>query len=163
MLQYLLFTVYIEKTIQKLQKTARKLHFEQFFISFCYYIDKERGMENMKEKDNQLIENFKTFLAVPYAYFAVLSVLGVFILVFELFSYTSFYDMFEGLREIVMFLFSVLLMIGFINVVWLVVAVIWGIVICHKEKSKEIFFKPYVAIVLILMTVFIIITFSLPW
>lgn len=71
--------------------------------------------------------------------------------------------MFEGIREIVLFLFSVLLMIGFINVVWLVVAVIWGIVICHKEKSKEIFFKPYVAIALILMTVFIIITFSLPW
>ena len=155
MLQYLLFTVYIEKTIQKLQKTARKLHFEQFFISFCYDIDKERGMENMKEKDNQLIENFKTFLAVPYAYFAVLSVLGVFILVFELFTYTSFYDMFEGLREIVMFLFGILYIAGIINAVFLAITVIWCIVICHKEKSKEIFFKPYVAIVIILMIGFL--------
>lgn len=117
----------------------------------------------MEKKENQLIENFKTFLAVPYAYFAALSVSGTLILVFEVLMDTPFYNMFEGIREIVLFLFSVLLMIGFINVVWLVVAVIWGIVICHKEKSKEIFFKPYVAIALILMTVFIIITFSLPW
>lgn len=117
----------------------------------------------MEKKENQLIENLKTFLAVPYAYFAFLSVLGVLILFFEILMDTSFYNMFEGIREIVLFLFSVLLMIGFINVVWLVVAVIWGIVICHKEKSKEIFFKPYVAIALILMIVFIIITFSLPW
>ena len=117
----------------------------------------------MEKKENQLIENLKTFLAVPYAYFAFLSVSGTLILVFEVLMDTPFYNMFEGIREIVLFLFSVLLMIGFINVVWLAIAVIWCIVICHKEKSKQIFFKPYVAIALILMTVFIIITFSLPW
>ena len=109
----------------------------------------------MKEKENQLIENFKTFLAVPYAYFAALSVLGVFILIFEFLMYTPFYNMFEGIREIVLFLFSMLLMVGIINVIWLAVAVIWCIVICYKEKSKEIFFKPYVAIVMIFMIIFL--------
>lgn len=109
----------------------------------------------MEKKENQLIENFKTFLAVPYAYFAALSVLGVFILIFEILMDTSFYNMFEGIREIVLFLFGMLYIAGIINVVWLAVAVIWCIVICYKEKSKEIFFKPYVAIVLILMVVFL--------
>ena len=117
----------------------------------------------MEKKENQLIENLKTFLAIPYAYFAVLSVSGVLTLIFELLMNTSFYKTFEGIREIVIFLFSMLQMIGIINVVWLVVAVIWCIVICHKEKSKEIFFKPYVAVALALMTAFIIITFALPW
>lgn len=109
----------------------------------------------MEKKENQLIENFKTFLAVPYAYFAALSVLGVFILIFEILMDTSFYNMFEGLREIVMFLFGILYIAGIINAVWLAVAIIWCIVICHKEKSKEIFFKPYVAIVIILMIGFL--------
>ena len=149
--------------IQKLQKTARKLHFEQFFISFCYDIDKGKGLENMKEKDNQLIEHFKTFLAVPYAYFAVLSVLGALALIFEMLMYTSFYNIFEGIREIVLLLLSIVQIVGIINILWLAVAVIWGIVICYKEKSEEIFFKPYVAIALVLMTVFIIITFAMPW
>ena len=94
----------------------------------------------MEKKENQLIENFKTFLAVPYAYFAALSVSGVFILIFEILMDTSFYNMFEGIREIVLFLFSMLYIAGIINVVWLAVAVIWCIVICYKEKSKEIFF-----------------------
>ena len=76
---------------------------------------------------------------------------------------TPFYNMFEGIREIVLFLFSMLLMVGIINVIWLAVAVIWCIVICYKEKSKQIFFKPYVAIALILMIVFIIATFAMPW
>ena len=117
----------------------------------------------MKEKDNQLIEHFKTFLAVPYAYFAVLSVLGALALIFEMLMYTSFYNIFEGIREIVLLLLSIVQMVGIINILWLAVAVIWGIVICYKEKSKEIFFKPYVAIALVLMTVFIIITFAMPW
>lgn len=109
----------------------------------------------MDENENQLIENFKTFLTVPYAYFSVLSVLGVFSLIFESLMSTSFYNMFEGVREIVLFLFSMLYIAGIINAVWLAVAVIWCIVICYKEKNKEIFFKPYVAIVLILMVVFL--------
>ena len=109
----------------------------------------------MKKKENQLIENFKTFLAVPYAYFAILSILGVFSLLFELLMDTSFYNMFEGIREIVMFLFGMLYIAGIINAGFLAVAVIWCIVICHKEKSKEIFFKPYVAIVIILMIGFL--------
>ena len=109
----------------------------------------------MKEKENQLIENFKTFLAVPYAYFAALSVLGVLILIFEILMDTSFYNMFEGIREIVIFLFSMLYIAGIINAGFLVVAVIWCIVICCKEKSKEIFFKPYVAIVMIFMIIFL--------
>ena len=109
----------------------------------------------MKEKENQLIENFKTFLAVPYAYFAALSVSGALILIFEVLMDTPFYNMFEGIREIVLFLFSMLYIAGIINAVFLAVAVIWCIVICHKEKSKEIFFKPYVAIALILMIIFL--------
>ena len=113
----------------------------------------------MEKKDNQLIENFKTFLAVPYAYFATLSVLSVFILIFEILMDTPFYNMFEGIREIVLFLFSMLYIAGIINAVWLAVAVIWCIVICYKEKSKEIFFKPYVAIVLILMVAVVLPTF----
>ena len=36
------YLAYKEKIYQKLQKTARKLHFVQFFILFCYDIDKER-------------------------------------------------------------------------------------------------------------------------
>ena len=115
------------------------------------------------KKENDITENLKTFLTVPYAYFAALSVLGVFILIFEFLMYTPFYNMFEGIREIVLFLFSMLLMVGIINVIWLAVAVIWCIVICYKEKSKQIFFKPYVAIALILMIVFIIATFAMPW
>ena len=63
MLQYLLFTVYIEKTIQKLQKTARKLHFEQFFISFCYYIDKGKEMLIMK-KLNPIIQFIIGFFSI---------------------------------------------------------------------------------------------------
>ena len=109
----------------------------------------------MKEKENQLIENFKTFLAVPYAYFAALSVLGALILIFEVLMDTPFYNMFEGIREIVMFLFGMLYIAGIINAVFLAITVIWCIVICHKEKSKEIFFKPYVAIVIILMIGFL--------
>jgi hypothetical protein len=109
----------------------------------------------MKEKENQLIENFKTFLVVPYAYFAALSVLGVFSLIFEFLMDTPFYNMFEGIREIVLFLFSMLYIAGIINAGFLVVAVIWCIVICCKEKSKEIFFKPYVAIVMIFMIIFL--------
>lgn len=109
----------------------------------------------MKEKENQLIENFKTFLAVPYAYFAILSVLGVLSLIFELLMDTPFYNMFEGIREIVMFLFGMLYIAGIINAVFLAVAIIWCIVICCKEKSKEIFFKPYVAIVMIFMIFFL--------
>ncbi len=115
------------------------------------------------KKENDIAENLKTFLAVPYAYFAALSVLGLFSLIFEFLMDTPFYNMFEGIREIVLFLFSIVQMIGIINVVWLAVAIIWCIVICHKEKSKEIFFKPYVAIAMILMTVFIIATFAMPW
>ena len=109
----------------------------------------------MKEKENQLIENFKTFLAVPYAYFAALSVSGALILIFEVLMDTPFYNMFEGIREIVLFLFSMLYIAGIINAGFLVVAVIWCIVICCKEKSKEIFFKPYVAIVMIFMIIFL--------
>ena len=63
MLQYLLFTVYIEKTIQKLQKTARKLHFEQFFISFCYDIDKGKEMLIMK-KLNPIIQFIIGFFSI---------------------------------------------------------------------------------------------------
>lgn len=107
------------------------------------------------KKENDIAENLKTFLAVPYAYFAALSVLGLFRLIFEFLMDTPFYNMFEGIREIVLFLFSMLYIAGIINVVWLAVAVIWCIVICYKEKSKEIFFKPYMAIVLILMVVFL--------
>ena len=109
----------------------------------------------MKEKENQLIENFKTFLAVPYSYFAALSVSGALILIFEVLMDTPFYNMFEGIREIVMFLFGMLYIAGIINAVFLAVAVIWCIVICCKEKSKEIFFKPYVAIVMIFMIIFL--------
>lgn len=109
----------------------------------------------MKEKENQLIENFKTFLAVPYAYFAALSVLGVLILIFEILMDTPFYNMFEGIREIVLFLFSMLYIAGIINAGFLAVSVIWCIVICCKEKNKEIFFKPYVAIVMIFMIIFL--------
>ena len=109
----------------------------------------------MKEKENQLIENFKTFLAVPYSYFAALSVSGALILIFEVLMDTPFYNMFEGIREIVLFLFSMLYIAGIINAVFLAVAVIWCIVICCKEKSKEIFFKPYVAIVMIFMIIFL--------
>jgi hypothetical protein len=109
----------------------------------------------MKEKENQLIENFKTFLAVPYAYFAALSVSGALILIFEVLMDTPFYNMFEGIREIVLFLFSMLYIAGIINAVFLAVAIIWCIVICCKEKSKEIFFKPYVAIVMIFMIIFL--------
>ena len=109
----------------------------------------------MKEKENQLIENFKTFLAVPYAYFAALSVSSALILIFEVLMDTPFYNMFEGIREIVLFLFSMLYIAGIINAGFLAVAVIWCIVICCKEKSKEIFFKPYVAIVMIFMIIFL--------
>ena len=109
----------------------------------------------MKEKENQLIENFKTFLAVPYAYFAALSVLGVLILIFEILMDTSFYNMFEGIREIVMFLFGMLYIAGIINAVFLAVAIIWCIVICYREKNIQILFVPYVAIALILMIVFL--------
>ena len=109
----------------------------------------------MKGKENQLIENFKTFLAVPYAYFAALSVSGALSLIFEVLMDTPFYNMFEGIREIVLFLFSMLYIAGIINAGFLVVAVIWCIVICCKEKSKEIFFKPYVAIVMIFMIIFL--------
>ncbi len=62
----------------------------------------------MKEKENQLIENLKTFLTVPYAYFAALSVLVVLNLIFESLMNTQFYNIFEGIREIALFLFSVL-------------------------------------------------------
>ena len=107
------------------------------------------------KKENDITENLKTFLTVPYAYFAILSVLGVLSLIFELLMDTPFYNMFEGIREIVMFLFGMLYIAGIINAGFLAVAVIWCIVICHKEKSKQIFFKPYVAIALILMIVFL--------
>ncbi len=109
----------------------------------------------MKKNENQLIENLKTFLAIPYAYFAALSVSGALILIFEVLMDTPFYNMFEGIREIVMFLFGMLYIAGIINAVFLAVAVIWCIVICCKEKSKEIFFKPYVAIVMIFMIIFL--------
>ena len=109
----------------------------------------------MKEKENQLIENFKTFLAVPYAYFAALSVSGVLILIFEILMDTSFYKMFEGIREIVMFLFGMLYIAGIINAVFLAVAVIWCIVICCREKNIQILFAPYVAIALIFMIIFL--------
>ena len=109
----------------------------------------------MTYKIKFLIENFKTFLAVPYAYFAALSVSGALILIFEVLMDTPFYNMFEGIREIVLFLFSMLYIAGIINAGFLVVAVIWCIVICCKEKSKEIFFKPYVAIVMIFMIIFL--------
>ncbi len=109
----------------------------------------------MEKKENQLIENFKTFLAVPYAYFAALSVSGALILVFEVLMDTPFYNMFEGIREIVLFLFSMLYIAGIINAGFLAIAVIWCIVICYREKNIQILFVPYVAIALILMIVFL--------
>ena len=109
----------------------------------------------MEKKENQLIENFKTFLAVPYAYFAALSVSGALIIVFEVLMDTPFYNMFEGIREIVLFLFSMLYIAGIINAGFLAVAVIWCIVICYREKNIQIIFVPYVAIALILMIVFL--------
>ncbi len=107
------------------------------------------------KKENDITENLKTFLTVPYAYFAALSVLGVFSLIFEFLMNTSFYNMFEGIREIVLFLFSMLYIIGIINAGFLAVAVIWCIVICYREKNIQILFAPYVAIALILMIVFL--------
>ena len=109
----------------------------------------------MKGKENQLIENFKTFLAVPYAYFAALSVSGALSLIFEVLMDTPFYNMFEGIREIVLFLFSMLYIAGIINAGFLAVAVIWCIVICYREKNIQILFAPYVAIVMIFMIIFL--------
>ena len=109
----------------------------------------------MKGKENQLIENFKTFLAVPYAYFAALSVSGALSLIFEVLMDTPFYNMFAGIREIVLFLFSMLYIAGIINAGFLAVSDIWCIVICYREKDIQMLFAPYVAIALILMIVFL--------
>ncbi len=111
----------------------------------------------MKKKETEIVENLKNFLIAPYIYFTLL--LG------SLFSSCVLFEcgVLETIKELLVYLFGILYVAGFINVVWLIITVVWCVVICCKEKSKRIFFKPYVAVAFVLMTVFIIVYFSRPW
>lgn len=116
-----------------------------------------KGVELMKKKETEIVENLKNFLIAPYIYFTLL--LGSLLSACVLFEF----GVLETIKELLMYLFGILYMAGFINVLWLIISFVWCVVICCKEKSKRIFFKPYVAVAFILMTVFIIVYFSRPW